>query len=116
MEINRQLLPQDTGAAFQLAVLYYKTEKYEQAKAEFIRALALDSNFSNARYFLGLLYDREGDKEAALDQFERIAKLNPNNEEVKQIIANLKAGLPALGSPESVPITILYFASGSFFL
>ena len=103
MEINRQLLPQDTGTAFQLAVLYYKAERYEQAKAEFIRALALDPNFSNARYFLGLLYDREGDKEAALDQFERITKLNPDNEEIKLIIANLKAGLPALGSLELGP-------------
>jgi len=104
-EINRQLLPRDSGIAFQLGVLYYKAEKYPQAKGEFIRAIVLDDNFSNARYFLGLLYDREGDKESALDQFERIAQLNPDNEHVKQVIANLKAGLPALGSPGLGPPT-----------
>ena len=103
MEINRQLLPRDTGIAFQLGVLYYKAEKYPQAKGEFIRAIVLDDNFSNARYFLGLLYDREGDKESALDQFERIAQLNPDNEHIKDVIENLKAGLPALGSPELGP-------------
>ena len=103
MEINRQLLPRDGGIAFQLGVLYYKAQKYPQAKGEFIRAIVIDDNYSNARYFLGLLYDREGDKESAIDQFDRIAQLNPDNEQIKQILANLKAGLPALGSPELGP-------------
>ena len=103
MEINKQLLPSDTGIAFQLAVLYYRAEKYTQAKAEFIRAIVLDDNFSNARYFLGLLYDREGNKEDAIDQFERIIQLNPDNEQIKQILANLRAGRPALGSSELGP-------------
>jgi len=112
MEINRQLLPSDIGTAFQLGVLYYRTEQYNKAKSEFIRAITLDDNFSNARYFLGLIYDREGNKEDAIDQFERIAQLNPDNEQVKQIIENLKSGKPALGStalgppkqPENIPI------------
>lgn len=103
MEANKELFPRDTGIAFQLGVLYYRTERYNQAKAEFIRAIVLDPDFANARYFLGLLYDREGNKEDALDQFERIAQLNPDNEHVKDVIANLKAGLPALGSPELGP-------------
>jgi len=103
MEINRQLLPSDAGIAFQLGVLYYKSQKYPQAKGEFIRAVVLDDNYSNARYFLGLLYDKEGDKESAIDQFDRILQLNSDNEQIKQILANLKAGLPALGSPELGP-------------
>lgn len=103
MEINRQLLPQDAGVAFQLGVLYYKAEKYNQAKGEFIRAIVINPDFSNARYFLGLLYDRENNKEDALDQFERIAKLNPDNEHVKDIIGNLRAGLTALGDPDLGP-------------
>lgn len=103
MELNRQILPRDTGVAFQLGVLYYKAEKYNQAKGEFIRAVGIDPDFSNARYFLGLLYDREGNKEDAFDQFERIAQLNPDNEHIKDIIKNLKAGKPALGSPELGP-------------
>jgi len=97
LEINRQLAPKDTNIAFQLAVLYYRSEKFKQAKAEFIRAIALDDNFSNARYFLGLLYDWEGDKESAIDQFNRISELNPDNEEIKAILVNIQSGKPALG-------------------
>jgi len=103
METYRQLLPRDSGTAFQLGVLYYRAQKYDLAKGEFIRAIVLDDNYSNARYFLGLLYDRGGDKESAIDQFDRILQLNPDNQQVKQILANLRAGLPALGSPELGP-------------
>lgn len=103
MEIEIQLVPKDPGVAFELGVLYYRAQKYAQAKGAFIRAIVLDDNYSNARYFLGLLYDREGDKESAIDQFDRILQLNPGNEQIKQILANLKAGLPALGSPELGP-------------
>jgi tetratricopeptide (TPR) repeat protein len=103
MEINRQLLPNDSGTAFQLGVLYYRAEMYAQAKGEFIRAIVIDDNYSNARYFLGLLYDREGSKEDAIDQFDRILQANPGNEQIEQILANLKAGKPALGSEKLGP-------------
>jgi putative inorganic carbon (HCO3(-)) transporter len=103
LEINRQLLPQDKGIAFQLGVLYYRAERYRQAGAEFVRAVIIDPDYANARYFLGLLYDQAGDKESALDQFERIAKLNPDNEHIKDVIENLKTGRPALGSPDLGP-------------
>jgi len=105
MEINKQLLPNDTGIAFQLGVLYLRAKNYQKAKSEFLRAVTLDANFSNARYFLGLLYDREGNKDSALEQFTKISELNPDNEEIKQIIANLKVGKPAgVKFPEEIPI------------
>ncbi len=112
MENSKVFAPRDIGVAFQLGVLYYKTSQFDKAEAELVRAIVLDTNFSNARYFLGLLYDREGNKEGAMDQFEKIAELNPNNDLVKQILANLKVGKPALGSselgppeqPEEIPI------------
>lgn len=111
MEASKTLAPRDTGVAFQLGILYYKTSQFDKAKAEFVRAISLDSNFSNARYFLGLLFDREENKTAAIEQFERIAELNPDNELVEQILTNLRAGQPALGEglgppeqPEEVPM------------
>jgi len=100
MESSKILAPKETGVAFQLAVLYYKDSQFNKAKTEFTRTISLDPNFSNARYFLGLLLDREGDKESAIKQFEKIAELNPTNEQIKQILANLRAGEPALGSPK----------------
>ena len=112
MENSLLLAPRDTGIIFQLGVLYYKSSQFEKAKAAFIQAIVLDTNFSNARYLLGLLYDREDNKKAAIEQFEKIDELNPDNDLVKQILANLRAGRPALGStelgppkqPEKIPI------------
>ena len=103
MEINYQLLPNNSGAAFQLGVLYYRDEQYDKAKAALINAIVIDDDYANARYFLGLIYDKENNKEDAIDQFERIAALNPDNEQIKQILTNLKSGLSALGSTKLGP-------------
>jgi len=96
METAKQLSPFDVGLAFQLGVLYYSDKQFNKAKAEFERTVSLNENYSNARYFLGLIYDREGKKSEAISQFEKVANLNPDNEEVKEILANLKAGKSAL--------------------
>ena len=109
MQNSLQLAPQDTGVIFQLGVLYYKASQFDKAKSAFAKAVSLDANFSNARYFLGLLLDKEGNKSAAIEQFEKIAELNPDSELVQQILTNLKAGKPALSSlelttPEETPI------------
>ena len=87
----------DVGALFQLGFLYYKNNQFDEAKPALERAVELSPNYSNARYFLGLIYDKDiSTKAQALEQFEKIAELNPDNAELKQIIANLKAKKPAL--------------------
>ncbi len=86
----------DTGLMFQLGVLYYQEEMFDEAKTEFEKAVSLQENYSNARYFLGLVYDKQGNKTGAIAQFEKIRELNPYNEEVKKILANLKGGKKAL--------------------
>ena len=96
LEMTKGVAPSDTGLAFQLGFLYYNNEQLNKAKAEFERAILLDPNYSNARYFLGLIYDREGNKKEAILQFERIEQFNPENQEVKKILANLRADKPAL--------------------
>lgn len=88
--------PFDIGVAFQLGLLYYQKDSLPRAAQEFERAVSIDENYSNARYFLGLIYDRQGARDKALAEFERIEKLNPDNPEVRRIIANLKAGKAAL--------------------
>lgn len=100
-EDTARLAPGDIGVAFQLGVLYYNAGRLDPAKAELERALLLNENYSNARYFLGLVWDQKGDKDAALSQFQKIAALNPDNEEIRRIMANLSAGRPALA--EIVP-------------
>ena len=106
MENAKRQSPFDVGVAFQLGILYYNDKQFDKAKTEFERAVSLDENYSNARYFLGLVYDREGKKKEAISQFEKIEALNPDNEEVKKILANLREGKPALEgiTPAQPPI------------
>jgi tetratricopeptide (TPR) repeat protein len=98
VEAVKRLAPTDIGVAFQLGVLYYQSSDLAKAEAELTRATGLSENYSNARYFLGLVYDREGHHEQAISEFERIQALNPDNQEVKTILANLRAGKPALAT------------------
>ena len=108
MKQTRDMYPQDIGVAFQLGLLYYKKASWSLARAEFERAVTLDGNYSNARYFLGLIYDQLGDKAKAINQFEKILALNPGNQDVENILANLHAGKPAIAQvpqqPAQLPI------------
>ncbi len=100
--------PQDMGVAFQLGLIYYKQAKWDLAKQEFERAILLDENYANARYFLSLVYDKLGNKTAAIEHMEKVAKLNPDNQDVKTALENLRAGKPAVPEapqqPSNVPI------------
>ena len=90
--------PLDPGVAFELGYLYYQSNQMTQAQNEFQVATILDPNYSNALYFLGLTYDQNGMAPQALAAFERVLVLNPGNPQVKQIIANIQAGDPALAN------------------
>lgn len=90
------LSPEDIGILFQLGLLFYQDGQVDNSQIVLERAVEINSSYSNARYFLGLIYDRKGDTPRALGEFERISELNPGNDEVKRIIANLKGGRPAL--------------------
>ena len=91
-ETTALLAPYDVGVLFQLGLLYYQNQKFPEAGAVFERAVGINSDYSNARYFLGLIYARQGDRERALGEFRRIAELNPGNAEVEKIIQNLSSG------------------------
>jgi tetratricopeptide (TPR) repeat protein len=92
------LAPNDIGTLFQLGLLYYRSNRYSDAEIVFKRAVEINNIYSNARYFLGLIYDKTNRKQDAINEFEKIASFNPDNEEVKVILANLKAGNGALNS------------------
>ena len=95
--------PFDIGVAFQLGLLYYQTGALANAQAEFERAISINENYSNARYFLGLIQDKKGDRDAALSQFQKIAVLNSENAEIQRIIRNLQGGKSALDGIQPLP-------------
>ncbi len=97
-EIAATLAPNDPIAFFHLGLLRYNDEEYETAAASFERAVSLKNDYANARYFLGLSYERMGRRDAAIVQFVEIEKTNADNEEVKQILANLRAGMASFPS------------------
>lgn len=104
LESASAVLDSDPNALFQLGYLYMKQDKTDQAQLKFEQAVKLVDSFSNARYFLGLIYDQKDMKDKAIEQFEKILTLNQNNQEVKQILKNLKNNLPALqGIKSSAP-------------
>ena len=88
--------PNDLNVLFQLGYLKYKSGAYGESRLVLERARALSPNYSNAKYFLGLTYDRLGEVEKARQEFTDIQKLNPDNQEVRNILNNLRSGLPAL--------------------
>ncbi|MDP3726529.1 MAG: tetratricopeptide repeat protein [bacterium] len=90
------LAPNDQGLFFQIGLLKFNSKDYKGAALALERAVALNSQFANAKYFLGLSYDRLKRRAEAVAQFEDLAKSNPENSEVKRILGNLKAGRSAL--------------------
>ncbi|MBI2096059.1 MAG: hypothetical protein HYT43_00235 [Candidatus Taylorbacteria bacterium] len=87
---------------FQLGFLKYSGRDLKGAAESLERAVALNQSYSNARYYLGLSYDRLGRRKEALEQFKRIAELNRDSAEVKQIIDNLEEGRGALSGLSGV--------------
>lgn len=93
------LSPNDPVLYFQLGFLRYSSKEYTKAAEALERAITLAPAYSNARYFLGLsLYEKDRVSEA-LRQFEEVSRLNPDNEEVKRIIENLKKGKAPFAPP-----------------
>lgn len=87
-----QLNPNEPAIFFRLGLLQYDQKNYDQATRAFAQAVLLAPSYANARYFLGLGLYNIGKAKDAQAQFEELARTNPDNEEVKFILENLKAG------------------------
>ncbi|NQV93442.1 hypothetical protein HQ403_03010 [Candidatus Kaiserbacteria bacterium] len=86
------LTPQDPLVFFQLGILKYSEHDYVGAISALERAVLLDNNYANARYFLGLSYYQSGRIEDSINQFNLVKDLNPGSVEVSTILSNIKAG------------------------
>lgn len=108
VEASIFLSPSEPVLYFQLGLLKYNTNDFRGAIEAFEQAVTLNQSYANARYFLGLAYDRVGKTEEAIAQFEVIQSTNPDNQEVKDILVNLKAGkTPFAGgrAPRDLPVS-----------
>lgn len=107
LETTLILSPNNPGLFFQLGILKYNRRDFMGAIEALERAVVLVPDYANAKYFLGLSYSQVGERERAIRQFEEIEQTNPDNKEVKTILANLRAGKTALAGivppPENLP-------------
>lgn len=94
--------PTDPGIFFQLGLLKYNIKDYAGAVVALEKATGMTPDYANAKYFLGLSYDALGKVIPAIAQFERLLVTNPDSKEIKEILANLRAGKPALVNAEVV--------------
>lgn len=96
VEAATALEPANPVVYFQLGLLRYANNDFAGAGAALSRAVELNSEYANARYFLGLAYSKLNRPQEAIAQFQEVQRLNPDNQEVAAILTNLRAGQPPL--------------------
>lgn len=89
---------------FALGYLEYANANYSDAVNQFEAAVYLNPAYADAKYFLGLTYERLGRRDEAIAQFTDVQTLNPDNKEVTGIIKNLKAGRSSLEKAYVPPV------------
>jgi tetratricopeptide (TPR) repeat protein len=86
------LAPNDSGTFFQLGFLRYNNKDYQGAVSALEKTIVLNPAYANAKYFLGLSYQKLGRNAEAIAQFKDLQVTNPDNKEVGLILNNLQAG------------------------
>ena len=103
--------PKNVSARFKLGVMSFRAQEYQEAINKFDEVLELYPKHVSARYLLGLAYAIEGERNKAIGEIEKLVQLKPNNQQVKQVLENLKKGKPALAGvsqgneKEEAPVT-----------
>ena len=86
------IAPDDPAVFFQLGLLLFNDRAYADAATALERAVALNPDYANAKYFLGLSYEKLKRGADAVKQFTDLKETNPDNKEVDLILRNLMAG------------------------
>ena len=98
----RSTNPNDPSIPFQLGLLYYRNNQKDMAFSAWEQAVLLFPDYSNARWYLSLIYEERNDLKHALAEVEAIQKLNPDNDLVEKRIEDLKNGIRQIVPPEDV--------------
>ncbi len=83
------LASNDPTVFFRLGLLRYNNSDYTGAVSAFEKAVILNNNYLNARFFLGQSYKKVGRSNDALIQFNILLKIDPENKEVKDAINSI---------------------------
>ncbi len=94
--------PNDPSMLLQLGLLYYRNDQRDLARAAWERAVTIFPNYSNARWYLSLVYEEQNELEKALAQVKAVEKLNPDIQLVKDRLAKLEEGIKTFNPPKDV--------------
>lgn len=81
--------PEDIYVFNRLGIAFRVQKKYDQAVANYRRALKINSRDENLYFNLGRCYIEMGQKEMAQKCFSNAVKLNPEHKQAKDILARL---------------------------
>jgi tetratricopeptide (TPR) repeat protein len=70
-------------------IALYSTMDYDLAKQSFEQAVALDKNFLEAYFNLGMIYERTGQREAAIKVYQSALAANPESGAAKSYIGKV---------------------------
>jgi tetratricopeptide (TPR) repeat protein len=84
--------PKNPARYFQLGVLLLGNRDLVGAREVFSAAVALDTNFANARYLLALIELETGNRDIALEQLKVVQSTNPDNVQLSALVGQLESG------------------------
>lgn len=105
-EYAGQVDPNDSTIFFRLGLLRYNNNDYNGAVSAFEKAVVLDNTYLNAHYFLGQAYKKVGRTSDALIQFNLLAKVLPDNQDIKDAINEINTPIPTDNNiPTKLPLS-----------
>ncbi len=102
-QVAIQLNPQNPLLYFQLGLLEYNAQNYKISEQALAKAVELQPDYANAKYFLGLAAARDNNIALAVAEFSDLSKANPDNQEVATILNNLRAGNSPFANAPAAP-------------
>lgn len=98
--------PTNASLQFQLAMLALRKGDTATARTALERAVNISPEYSNALWFLASLDELDGRMEEALQLVQKVANLNPTNEQVAERLAKLKRGEKTVLTTSDVPAPV----------
>ncbi|MEK7093642.1 MAG: tetratricopeptide repeat protein [Patescibacteria group bacterium] len=95
--------PDDPQSWYNLGIVLYSAGSYADAANALQKAVALQQDYADALFVLGLSYDNLGRTDDALNVLMHVQRLNPTDATLPKMIQNIQAGKPALSSATGTP-------------
>ncbi len=87
------LNPLNPFISLSLGIFEYNNKNYDNAVIVLERAVKQKPDYSDAKYYLGLTYYYMNRDEEAIAQFNDLITLNPDNNDIKVMLSNMKRGI-----------------------